>query len=167
MLTSKNAQKQNWANRRHDIFDTERCSGIDVKVPSTENPEILFWVNACANEVQICRQIVATNTVILSGNLRRKVSHWKLRETLSKAICQLKKKRGVGRQGGSVALTLWASSKTRKGPLLGPFEWALWEVWGPNSKNGPSEMGPFSWVGLPFWSQKTKFEKTKNFQNTP
>ena len=37
----------------------------DVKVPSTSNPEILVCVNACTDEIQNCRQIAATNTVIL------------------------------------------------------------------------------------------------------
>ena len=39
-----------------------------MKVPGTENLEILVWVNACTNEVQHCRQIVAINTVILKEN---------------------------------------------------------------------------------------------------
>ena len=50
------------------IFDTEGCSGIDVKVPSTENPEMLVWASACTNEVQNCRQIASTNTVVLTEN---------------------------------------------------------------------------------------------------
>ena len=29
------------------IFDREGCTGIDVKVPSTKNPEKLVWVSAC------------------------------------------------------------------------------------------------------------------------
>ena len=39
-----------------------------VPVPSTENPEKLVWENACTNEVQNCRQVAATNTVILEEN---------------------------------------------------------------------------------------------------
>ena len=35
------------------VFDTEGCSGIDVKVPSAKNPEMLVWVNACTDEVKI------------------------------------------------------------------------------------------------------------------
>ena len=36
--------------------------------------------------------------------------------------------------GGSVALDLWAPSKTRNGLFLGPpfrLQWRLWEVWAP------------------------------------
>ena len=50
------------------VNDRRGCSGIDVKVPGTENLEILVWVNACTNEIQHCRQIVAINTVILKEN---------------------------------------------------------------------------------------------------
>ena len=61
--------KQNWASQRNMFFDTERCSGFDVIVPSTENPpEKFVWVSACTNEVQNCRQIAAINTIILREN---------------------------------------------------------------------------------------------------
>ena len=50
------------------FFDMERCLGMDVKVPSTGNPETLVWVNACTDEVQNCRQIAAINTVIPTEN---------------------------------------------------------------------------------------------------
>ena len=56
------------------IFDTEGCSGIGVKVPSTENPEMLVLVNACTDEVSNCRQIAATNTVILKENQNNETS---------------------------------------------------------------------------------------------
>ena len=52
----------------------EGCSGIDVKVPSTENPEMLVWVHACADEVQNFRQTVATNTVLLKENPNNETS---------------------------------------------------------------------------------------------
>ena len=50
------------------LFDTEGCSGIEAKVPSTENPEMLVWVSACTDEVQSCRQIAAASTVMLEEN---------------------------------------------------------------------------------------------------
>ena len=42
-------------------FDTEGCFNNDVKVP-------IFRANACTDEVENCRQIAATNTVILQEN---------------------------------------------------------------------------------------------------
>ena len=36
-----------------------------MKVPSTNNSELSVWVHSCTDEVQNCRQIAATNTVIL------------------------------------------------------------------------------------------------------
>ena len=39
-----------------------------MKVPSTENPVKLVWVNACTNEVQSCRQLAAINIVVLKEN---------------------------------------------------------------------------------------------------
>ena len=50
------------------MFNKEGSSGIDVKVPSTYDHEILTWVNACTEEVQTCLQIAAINTVILTEN---------------------------------------------------------------------------------------------------
>ena len=50
------------------IFDKEGSAGIDVKVPSTDNLEMLVWVNACTDDVQNGRQIVATGTVTLIEN---------------------------------------------------------------------------------------------------
>ena len=38
------------------IFNEERSAGMDVKVPSTRNFEILIWVNASTKEVQNSRQ---------------------------------------------------------------------------------------------------------------
>ena len=84
------------------IFDKEGCSGIDVKVPSTNNSETLVWVNACTAEVRNCRPIAATNCIILKkiktmrheraqGNLRQKASHCEQRETWSKNIWQFTK----------------------------------------------------------------------------
>ena len=39
-----------------------------MKVPSTNDPEMLVWVSAFTDEVQNGRQIAAINTVILKGN---------------------------------------------------------------------------------------------------
>ena len=50
------------------MLNKEGSAGIDVKVPSTSNLEILTWVNACTEEVQHCRQIAAIKTVILTEN---------------------------------------------------------------------------------------------------
>ena len=47
------------------IFHKEGTLSIDVKVPSTSDREIPVWVNACTDEIQNCRQIAATDTVIL------------------------------------------------------------------------------------------------------
>ena len=43
------------------IFDTEGCSGIDVKVLGTENAVKFVLVNACTNEVQNCRHIAESH----------------------------------------------------------------------------------------------------------
>ena len=41
---------------------------MDVKVPRTSNPEILIWENAGGtDEVQICRQIVAINSILMEN----------------------------------------------------------------------------------------------------
>ena len=50
---------------RYSEESVPEAEGIDVKVPSTDNAEMLVWVNACTEEVQNCRQIAASNTVIL------------------------------------------------------------------------------------------------------
>ena len=47
------------------FFHDEGSSDIDFKVPSTSNLEISVWVNVCRDAMQNCRQIAATNTVIL------------------------------------------------------------------------------------------------------
>ena len=52
--------------RSKNFFNKEGSVGIDVKVPRTSNLERLISVNACAEEVQNCRQITAINTVILT-----------------------------------------------------------------------------------------------------
>ena len=54
---------------------------------STENPEMLVWVNAGTDEVQHCQQIVVTNTVILKENQNTK----ELRETCCKR-CHIESK---------------------------------------------------------------------------
>ena len=55
-----------------DIFTG--CSGIDVKVPSTENAANLVWVTARADQVQNCRQIAATDSVTLKEDEIHKTS---------------------------------------------------------------------------------------------
>ena len=45
-----------------DMFNKRRSAGIDVKVPSTSDPEMLIWVNARTEEN--CRLVAAVNTVI-------------------------------------------------------------------------------------------------------
>ena len=57
-----------------NILDTEGCSGIDANVPSTENPNMLLWVNACTDEVRNCRQMAVTNTIILNENPGKETS---------------------------------------------------------------------------------------------
>ena len=47
------------------FFSKDGSSGIDVNVQSTSKPEMLVRVNACTDEVQNCRQVAETNTVIL------------------------------------------------------------------------------------------------------
>ena len=85
-----------------DIFATKGCSGIDVQVPSTANPELLVWTNACTDEVQNCRQIAATNTVIPKENPKNVTSEstgqpaardvtLKARETLCKNLSHFRK----------------------------------------------------------------------------
>ena len=54
--------------KERNIFKQEGSSGIDVKVPSTNDPEISIWVHACTDEVQNCRQIAAIKTIILTEN---------------------------------------------------------------------------------------------------
>ena len=39
-------------------------TGIDIKVLSFNNPNMMVWVNACANEVQNCRMSADSNAVI-------------------------------------------------------------------------------------------------------
>ena len=56
------------------MFDIEGSSGIDVKVPCTENPAMLVWENGCADEVQNCRQIAATDTVTRKENQNNETS---------------------------------------------------------------------------------------------
>ena len=56
------------------MFNKAGSGGIDGKVPSTSNPEILTWVNLRTEEVQNCRQIAAINTVILSENQSNETS---------------------------------------------------------------------------------------------
>ena len=50
------------------------------------------------------------------------------------------------------ALSLWAPSKSRNGPLWRPLfrsEWALWEFRRPNSQNGLPKWTHFSWFAPP------------------
>ena len=61
--------KQNWTCQGGIFFNKERNVGIDVKVPSTIDHEMLLWVNTCTEEVQNCRQIAAINAGIAQGNL--------------------------------------------------------------------------------------------------
>ena len=56
------------------IFNKEGSAGVDVKVPSTRNPEILIWANARTDEVQTCRQTTATKTFILTENQSNETS---------------------------------------------------------------------------------------------
>ena len=58
---------------RH-IFNKEGSACIDVKVPSTSDPEILIWVDARTEEFQNCRQIAAINTVILTEHQSNQTS---------------------------------------------------------------------------------------------
>ena len=60
--------KQHWATKELNMFNKEGSAGIDVKVPSTDNPEKVIWVIACTEEVQCCRQIAAINTVMVMEN---------------------------------------------------------------------------------------------------
>ena len=55
-------------SKKYFIFNMEGCSGIDVKLPSTSDPEMLVWVNACTDEDQNCGQIAAINAVIQKEN---------------------------------------------------------------------------------------------------
>ena len=65
-ISSKNQiWKQNWTDRWKTSFPRWRKFWLDFKVPSTCNFEISVWVNACRDAMQNCRQIAATNTVIL------------------------------------------------------------------------------------------------------
>ena len=57
-----------------NLFSKEWSSGIDVKVPSMSNSEILIWVNAWAEEVPHCRQIAAINAFILIENQNNEAS---------------------------------------------------------------------------------------------
>ena len=57
-----------------NVFNKEGSAGTDVRVPSTSNPEILTWFNACTEEVQNCRQIAAISRVILTGNQSNETS---------------------------------------------------------------------------------------------
>ena len=56
------------------VFNKEGSAGIDVKVESISNPEILIWVNACTEEVQNCREIAAIKTLILTENRSNETS---------------------------------------------------------------------------------------------
>ena len=79
-------------------FSTKKEARVLMsKVPSTNGPERLIWVNACTEEVQNCRQIAAIKTV----------KQWyvrMLRETCST-------ERRIERQGKPWA---WASGNSRK-----------------------------------------------------
>ena len=57
-----------------NIFNKKRNVGIDLKVPSTSDPELLIWVNSCTDDVQNCRRIAAVNTVILRENQNNEIS---------------------------------------------------------------------------------------------
>ena len=71
-ITSKSfARMQIWSDQRNTWFSTG-IAGTDVIVPSASIPEI--WVNACTGEVQICRQIAATDTFILTENQSNETS---------------------------------------------------------------------------------------------
>ena len=69
-------------------------------------------------------------------------------------------------QGLPSALSLWASSKTRNGPFVGPLFFGrngtFGRFWGPLAKNGFSALGPFSWFRAPFGVCK-KYESVKNY----
>ena len=56
------------------IFNKEGSECIDLKVPSTSDPEILIWVDARTEEVQNCRQIAAIKTVILTEHQSNQTS---------------------------------------------------------------------------------------------
>ena len=56
------------------VFNKEGSEGINVKVQSTSNPEILIWFNACTEEVQNCRQIAAISWVVLTENQSNETS---------------------------------------------------------------------------------------------
>ena len=47
-------------------FDIEGHVGIDVKVPSTVNPQSFVWVTACTKEVKNCSLAAAPDTEIVS-----------------------------------------------------------------------------------------------------
>ena len=68
-------------SKKEIFFNEEGSAGTDVRVPSTSNPEILIWFNACTEEVQNCRQIAAISRVILTGNQSNETSK-RLRKTL-------------------------------------------------------------------------------------
>ena len=65
---------QNWSDQRNKFFNEEGSASIVVRVPSTSNPEILTWFNACTEEVQNCRQIAAISSVILTENQSNETS---------------------------------------------------------------------------------------------
>ena len=53
------------------ICSTKKDARVDVNVPSPNKLVMLVWVNVCKNEVQNCRQIAATNTVILKESQKQ------------------------------------------------------------------------------------------------
>ena len=52
-------------NEQNEYFRPRDVLALDANVPSTENNEMLVWVNVCTNEVQNCRRIAASGAVIL------------------------------------------------------------------------------------------------------
>ena len=72
------------------MFNKEGSSGIDVKVPSTSDPEMLVWVNACTDQVQNCHQIAASNSVILRENQSNETSE-SSREPVAKDVTLIAK----------------------------------------------------------------------------
>ena len=77
--------------------------------------------------------------------------------------------------GGRLSLILWASSKTRNGPLLAPTFWigmGPLAMWCAHSKNGPPppsslQSALFSQFVPPFWGRKHESWELRKSYETP
>ena len=62
LLQRVSARSRSGLSREIHFSTKKEGAGIGVTVPSTNNPQILVWLNACTKEVQNCRQIATIGT---------------------------------------------------------------------------------------------------------